>query len=175
MAKSMSVVVPPKAAAMVPVSKSSALVVPPKGMSRCVCTSMPPGINSNPVASMMRPAFSTGSCVAMAPTRSPVIPTSARQVSVAVTTVALRITVSKRMGFLSGRLYDGRFQNGKEVGTPRRFSYPSIWLGTSEWQTKGLQHTELGRIYGTLEQEEREGYTHPGQFVSLSKQESYKT
>src|SRR5947209_348958 len=43
MAKSMSVVVPPKAAAMVPVSKSSELVVPPKGMSRCVCTSMPPG------------------------------------------------------------------------------------------------------------------------------------
>jgi len=32
-----------EAAARVPVSKSSALVVPPKGMSRCVCTSMPPG------------------------------------------------------------------------------------------------------------------------------------
>ena len=35
-AKSISVVVPPKAAARVPVSKSSALVVPPKGMSRWV-------------------------------------------------------------------------------------------------------------------------------------------
>jgi len=32
MAKSMRVVVPPKAAAIVPVWKSSALVVPPKGM-----------------------------------------------------------------------------------------------------------------------------------------------
>ena len=35
-AKSTIVVVPPKAAARVPVSKSSALVVPPKGMSMCV-------------------------------------------------------------------------------------------------------------------------------------------
>ena len=49
-------VVPPKAAAMVPDSKSSADVVPPKGMSRCVCTSMPPGSTSLPVASMIRSA-----------------------------------------------------------------------------------------------------------------------
>ena len=41
---------------MVPDSKSSAEVVPPNGMSRCVCTSMPPGITSLPVASMMRSA-----------------------------------------------------------------------------------------------------------------------
>ena len=46
-----SVVVPPMAAARVPVSKSSADVVPPKGMSRWVCTSMPPGSTSRPVAS----------------------------------------------------------------------------------------------------------------------------
>ena len=44
MAKSTMVVVPPTAAARVPVSKSSAEVVPPKGMSRCVWTSMPPGM-----------------------------------------------------------------------------------------------------------------------------------
>ena len=37
MAKSMIDVVPPKAAAIVPDSKSSADVVPPNGMSRCVC------------------------------------------------------------------------------------------------------------------------------------------
>ena len=43
MAKSTIDVVPPNAAAMVPVSKSSADVVPPNGMSRCVWTSMPPG------------------------------------------------------------------------------------------------------------------------------------
>src|SRR5438094_1823542 len=58
---------------------------------------MPPGMSRRLVASMMRPAFSVGSCVAMAVTRSPEMPTSARYVSVAVTTVALRITVSKRM------------------------------------------------------------------------------
>ena len=51
MAKSTTVVVPPWAAAMVPLSKSSAEVVPPNGMSRCVCTSMPPGITSLPEAS----------------------------------------------------------------------------------------------------------------------------
>ena len=43
MAKSTIDVVPPKAAARVPVSKSSADVVPPNGMSRWVCTSIPPG------------------------------------------------------------------------------------------------------------------------------------
>ena len=48
----MSVVVPPCAAAIVPVSKSSAEVVPPKGMSRCVWTSTPPGMTSWPEASM---------------------------------------------------------------------------------------------------------------------------
>ena len=53
MAKSTIVVVPPKAAARVPVSKSSADVVPPKGMSRCVCASMPPGKISKPDASTM--------------------------------------------------------------------------------------------------------------------------
>ena len=43
MAKSTIVVVPPNAAARVPVSKSSADVAPPNGMSMWVWTSMPPG------------------------------------------------------------------------------------------------------------------------------------
>ena len=60
MAKSIRVVVPPKAAARVPVSKSSLEVVPPKGMSRCVCTSMPPGSSSMPEASITRSAVSAG-------------------------------------------------------------------------------------------------------------------
>ena len=47
-------VVPPNAAARVPVSKSSLDVVPPKGMSRCVWASMPPGITYMPVASITR-------------------------------------------------------------------------------------------------------------------------
>ena len=52
MAKSTMLVVPPKAAARVPVSKSSALVVPPNGMSRCVWQSMPPGRTYIPAASI---------------------------------------------------------------------------------------------------------------------------
>jgi hypothetical protein len=43
MAKSTIVVVPPKAAAVVPLSKLSQDVVPPKGMSMWVWGSMPPG------------------------------------------------------------------------------------------------------------------------------------
>ena len=50
-AKSTIVVVPPQAAARVPVSKSSAENVPPNGISRWVCTSMPPGMTYWPVAS----------------------------------------------------------------------------------------------------------------------------
>ena len=43
MAKSMTVVTPPQAAALVPFSKSSALTVPPKGSCRWTCPSMAPG------------------------------------------------------------------------------------------------------------------------------------
>ncbi len=58
MAKSTIEVVPPKAAAIVPDSKSSAEVEPPNGMSRCVCTSMPPGSTYLPVASIVLSAGS---------------------------------------------------------------------------------------------------------------------
>ena len=53
-AKSTIVVVPPHAAARVPVSKSSAENVPPNGISRWVCTSMPPGMTYWPDASSVR-------------------------------------------------------------------------------------------------------------------------
>ena len=56
MAKSTIDVVPPYAAAIVPDSKSSADVVPPNGMSRCVCTSTPPGSTYLPDASITRSA-----------------------------------------------------------------------------------------------------------------------
>ncbi len=58
-AKSTMVVVPPNAAARVPVSKSSDAKVPPNGSSMCVCTSMPPGITYLPVALIVfaPPAF----------------------------------------------------------------------------------------------------------------------
>src|SRR5712672_2949364 len=55
-AKSRIVVVPPHAAARVPVSKVSAENVPPNGISMCVCTSIPPGSTYLPVASMTRSA-----------------------------------------------------------------------------------------------------------------------
>ena len=48
-AKSMIIVVPPQAAARVPVSKVSADVVPPKGISMWVWASMPPGTTYLPV------------------------------------------------------------------------------------------------------------------------------
>src|SRR3954447_3313015 len=51
-AKSTIVVVPPNAAARVPVSKSSLANVPPKGSFMWVWTSMPPGITHLPLASM---------------------------------------------------------------------------------------------------------------------------
>jgi hypothetical protein len=46
----------PCAAAIVPDSKSSAEVVPPNGMSRCVWTSIPPGMTYFPEASIVRSA-----------------------------------------------------------------------------------------------------------------------
>src|SRR5260370_40022129 len=58
---------------------------------------MPQGMTRQPVASTTLLVFSVGSCAPMAATVSPLMPTSAREVSVAVTTVPLRITVSKRM------------------------------------------------------------------------------
>ncbi len=51
-AKSTIVVVPPWAAAMVPVSKSSDATVPPNGRSMWVWTSMPPGMTRRPLASI---------------------------------------------------------------------------------------------------------------------------
>src|ERR1700732_1179462 len=66
-------------------------------MSRCVCTSMPPGRTKWLPASRTRPAFSVGSPAPIAEILSPAMPTSATDVSVAVTTVPFRITVSKRI------------------------------------------------------------------------------
>ncbi len=53
MQKSISVVVPPNAAAVVPDVKSSHVVVPPKNISMCVCGSIAPGITIFPVASII--------------------------------------------------------------------------------------------------------------------------
>ncbi len=73
-------------------------VVPPNGMSRCVCTSIPPGITSLPAASITLLAFSAGSPWAMAVMRPAAIPMSLAYVSVAVTRVPFLRMVSKRIG-----------------------------------------------------------------------------
>ena len=56
MAKSTMQVVPPNAAARVPVSNVSEDSVPPNGISMWVWGSTPPGITSRPAASMTRSA-----------------------------------------------------------------------------------------------------------------------
>src|ERR1019366_181824 len=101
MAKSTMVVVPPKAAARVPVRKSSALVVPPKGMSRWVWQSMPPGRTYMPAASMTVASEGAGMPGRTSWMSSPEMRTSAAMVSVAVTTLPLRIKVF--IGGLAGR------------------------------------------------------------------------
>src|SRR6266481_6484443 len=92
-AKSMMVVVPPHAAARVPVSKVSAENVPPKGISMCVCTSIPPGSTYLPAALI---AWSTSAGQASATSvpgaasamiRSPPVSTSAATAPLAVMTV----------------------------------------------------------------------------------------
>src|ERR1051326_560910 len=106
-AKSMSVVVPPQAAARVPVSKSSELVVPPNGMSRCVWTSMPPGKTYLPLASIVFLARSRGNLSPMATILPPSMPTSAWVVSLAVTTVPFTMSASKAIPFTSNEDSDG--------------------------------------------------------------------
>ena len=51
-AKKLGMVVPPNAAAWVPVSNESTDSDPPNGISVCVCTSIPPGMTYLPAASI---------------------------------------------------------------------------------------------------------------------------
>src|ERR671916_510537 len=90
----MIVVVPPQAAARVPLSKVSEALVPPNGSSMWVWASMPPGMTYLPVASTTestRPARSTPSTAdpgtRTAAIVSPSTSTSATAVPVALTTV----------------------------------------------------------------------------------------
>ena len=77
MAKSTMLVVPPNAAARVPVSKVSDDSVPPNGISMWVWGSTPPGSTRRPVASMTRSAETVKSRPITA-TVSPSTKTSAR-------------------------------------------------------------------------------------------------
>ena len=115
-AKSTIVVVPPCAAATVPVSKSSDAVVPPNGSSMCVWQSMPPGITYWPFASIVSSAVpGTVPGAASAAILPLSIQTSAANVSLAVTTVPFLISVRilRPYRFVFGRAFvcggsDGR-------------------------------------------------------------------
>src|SRR5580693_9391645 len=84
-AKSTIVVVPPQAAARVPVSNVSTENVPPNGISMCVCTSIPPGSTYLPVASMTWSA----ACAAALSVAPPVPPASAAPVTSRARTAAI--------------------------------------------------------------------------------------
>jgi len=89
----MTVVVPPQAAARVPVSKSSAMRTGgAMGWSRWQWASTPPGVTTRPAASIsVLPAPSEVPNCTMRP---PVMPMSASKVSLAVATRARRTTKS---------------------------------------------------------------------------------
>src|SRR6266481_436556 len=92
-AKSTMVVVPPQAAARVPVSNVSTENVPPNGISMWVCTSIPPGRTYSPVASIIWPAAAAQATAVSLPgaasalIRSPSTSTSAGEAPVGDTTV----------------------------------------------------------------------------------------
>src|ERR1035441_4705080 len=135
MAKSTMVVVPPKAAARVPVRKSSALIVPPKGMSRWVWQSMPPGRTYMPVASMTLAAELAGMAARTSLMSSPSMRTSAAMVWVAVTTLPLRIRVF--IGVLGvGEM--GIQRRGAENAEKAQSACHGRARGGMGWETAGL-------------------------------------
>ncbi len=108
--KSTMEVVPPQAAARVPVSKVSLANVPPNGISMWVCASIPPGMTSLPAASITVSTFASmsnpssvepgASTAAMV---SPSISTSAAPVPVEFTTVPFLMRVFSHCSMVSSR------------------------------------------------------------------------
>ena len=100
----MIVVVPPNAAARVPVSKVSLANVPPNGSSMWVCTSIAPGMTHFPDASIVRSAW-TSSDSPISAILSPSTSTSARVVASALTAVPplIRVRIRSSVWSLAGR------------------------------------------------------------------------
>src|SRR4051794_39477435 len=112
----MMVVVPPHAAARVPVSKVSAACVPPKGSSRCVWGSMPPGITYLPAASRTvstLPSRSSPSSVDPASSTAAIVSPSTR--TSAAAEPVLLITVPFLINVVLIAVLRSRLGNG-EVG-----------------------------------------------------------
>src|SRR6201992_2334846 len=98
--KSTMVVVPPQAAARVPVSKASTENVPPNGISMWVWTWMPPGMTYRPAASRKRSAVPVRESVWAGSSRAAIVSPSTRT-SAGDGPVAVA-TVRPRRGFLPG-------------------------------------------------------------------------
>src|ERR1700734_3765686 len=99
-------------------------------MSRCVCTSMPPGKTYLPAASIILPAFSRGRVCPMASILPFVIAISPVNVSVAVTTRPFAMMVSNPMTrSLPGRRKSNFMLNCRtsDVVSAGVHSFASIW------------------------------------------------
>src|SRR6266508_1802394 len=126
-AKSTIVVVPPQAAAVVPVAKVSFDCVPPNGISMWVCTSMPPGRTYLPAASITESALAAHASVrpasgaARAAIFSPSINTSAAWTPVAETTLPPRIRM-----LIGYRLRSRSGQGVVRVGPPVAVEGPQV-------------------------------------------------
>src|ERR1700732_3687755 len=131
-AKSMIVVVPPQAAARVPVSNVSTENVPPNGISMCVCTSIPPGSTYLPVAPMIRSAVMLtsrpGRRARTTAIFSPSTSTSASCVPDAVSTVPPTISVLTALLSRSPSLADGSwlYQRPVLVGAAVAVELPQV-------------------------------------------------
>ncbi len=112
------VVVPPHAAARVPVSNVSMASVPPNGSSKWVWASIPPGITYLPVASM---TVSTDAATSVPRSSEPGCST-ATMVSPSMSDVG---------GAAAGRRDDGAVLDecGGHVGRPRRLRDPGVRVG----------------------------------------------
>src|SRR3990167_7470083 len=125
-AKSMIVVVPPKAAARVPDSNVSLANVPPNGSSMWVWGSIPPGMTYLPVASMTRSAGTSRSrpmrAISSSSTR-----TSAETIASALTIVPPLMSV--RMCSSSGtRMSDRAGGSGAALGANLRMDEVGVHL-----------------------------------------------
>src|SRR3954453_13660766 len=119
-------VVPPQAAARVPVSKVSEALVPPKGSSMWVCASTPPGMTYLPGASIPVSASISPSAVepgeSSATMVSPSTRTSAVVVPVALTTVPFLMRVVMGFSWDGGRAASAasdQSRPGSRRGDPR--------------------------------------------------------
>src|SRR4029079_11951721 len=147
MAKGSTMVLPPKAAARVPDSKSSAITMPgPDGCDRCTWLSMPPGSTSLPVASTI--SFASPRSAPSAAIFPSVMPISQENVSAAVAIVPPRMIVSKVMrSSLSVAHYRGvgGLGNAETVAEPQPRDVSDLGQRSGEFRVRIVADTLLER------------------------------